>query len=130
MAQSGKSDELTTTQQRAIAALLSERDIRAAAKKAGVGERTLHRWLDDPAFQAELKTAETRAIDAAIRRLAELSGLAVDTLSAAMNDEQTPPATKIRAAEVVLTKRPLLKELYDLEARIAALESRLNDGQL
>ena len=79
---------LTPSQKRAIAALLTERDTRAAAVKAGVKERSLYRWLTLPDFKAELQEAEKRSIDAAIRRLAELTAQAVDTLREVMTDKE------------------------------------------
>jgi phage terminase small subunit len=115
---------LTNRQRKAIAALMSSRNVAAAAQAAGVGLRTLHRWLDDPAFVAELQAAERQAIDGAIRQLADLSGLAVDTLRSAMNDAGAAHAVKIRAADIALARLIPLKELADLEQRIAALEAK------
>ncbi len=58
MAENGK---FPARKARAIAALLKEKDVSAAAKAAKVGERTLHRWLtDDADFRRELKAAEAR----------------------------------------------------------------------
>ncbi len=115
-------DELTPAHRRAIAALLTERDIRSAAKAAGVGERTLYTWLDDSAFRRELKAAESQAIDQAVRRLSELSGTAIDTLKAAMKNRRAATSARVRAADIVLSRLLNLKELHDLESRIAALE--------
>lgn len=119
-----KNGTLTNRQSKAIAALMSSRNVAAAAKSAGVGLRTLHRWLDSPAFVAELKAAESSAIDQAVRRLAELSGAAIDTLSSAMVDADATPGARVQAANVALSQLLRLKELADLEARITALESR------
>ncbi len=123
MAENDTPDEkITPAQRRAIAALLSERDVRAAAKAAGVSERSLWRWLKDRDFTNELNAAQGEAIDATIRRLAELSGQAVDTLRSAMTSKSTPIGSKIRAADIVLGRLLAMKELGDLEQRIAALE--------
>ncbi len=48
---------LTHKQDKALIALLTEPTITAAAKKAGIGERTLYRWLDDPLFAGALRQA-------------------------------------------------------------------------
>jgi hypothetical protein len=113
---------LSAKQQKAIAALMTCRTARAAAKQAQIGERELYRWLQDAAFQAELKRAGQEAIDAAIRRLATLTGTAIDTLQWQMNAKNTTPSVKVRAADIVLARLLNLKELSDLEARITHLE--------
>jgi hypothetical protein len=64
-----KNDTLTPTQKRGIAALLSERDVRSAAKATGIAERTLWRWMDDPTFRAELTRQEGAIIDQTTRGL-------------------------------------------------------------
>jgi hypothetical protein len=126
MADSGN---LTPRQRRAIAALLAEKNILEAAKKAGVGERTLHRWLDgDSGFQAELKAAERSAIDAAIRRLADLTGEAVSTLREVMGDKTASAGSRVQAASVALARFGELKELSELEARITSIEQSLKGG--
>lgn len=120
---------LSPRQRRGIVALMSAKDTRAAAKQAKVSERQIYRWLNDPAFVAELKAAESAAIDQAVRRLAELSGAAVDTLDSAMRDSTAPVGSKIRAADIALSQLMRLKELHDLGARIAALEAAAQAGK-
>ena len=119
---------LTNRQRRAIAALMTSRNIAAAAQAAGVGLRTLHRWLDDPVFQHELKAAEGQAIDAAVRRLAELSGTAIETLRSAMLDDKATTGARVRAADVALSQLLRLKELAELEARVMALENAQHEN--
>jgi hypothetical protein len=46
----------------AIAALLAEPTIEAAARKAGISESTLLRWLQEPAFKAAFRAAR-RQVD-------------------------------------------------------------------
>ena len=70
------------TRERAVLALLSEKTITDAAKKAGVDDSTLRRWLSqDEAFQAEYATARNAAYQAGIHRAqALMTGRAMDTL--------------------------------------------------
>lgn len=126
MAESGK---FTAAQSRAIAALLEARDIRAAAVMARVGERTLFRWLAWPEFQAALRAAEQSAIDASLRRLAELSGAAVSTLKAVMANEDASPGARVSAANVALGRLLDLREFSQFEERLKALEERIEHGQ-
>ena len=96
--------ELKPQQRRAIAALLTERDIRAAALKCEVSERVLYRWLDLPEFKAELQAASKMAIDTAILRLSELSGQAVDTLREVMTDKEASAGTRVQADNISLSR--------------------------
>ena len=118
---------LSPRQRRGIMALMSAKDTRAAAVIAKVSERQLYRWLNDPAFVAELKAAEGAAIDQAVRRLSELSGTAIDALSSAMTDGTTATGARVQAANVALSQLLRLRELHDLEQRLAALEAVKND---
>jgi len=122
------SKRLTPAQKRAVAALLIERDVRAAAIRANVGESTLHRWLSLDNFQAALREAETAAIDSAVRRLAELTGDAVETLRTEMGNTSAPPAVRIRAADVVLSRLTDMRRLHSLEERLAALEKAIGES--
>lgn len=113
---------LSPKQQAAIAALLTARDVRAAAKNAKVGERTLHRWLVDPAFQAALKDAEHAALDIAVRRLTGAMQLAIDTLLMVMVNKQNTASTRVRAADIILARLLELRELTTLDERVKHLE--------
>ena len=85
--------ELTTRQRAAIAALLAAPSVLAAAHNAGVGARTLYRWLEDPTFRKALQEAEDLAIDAASRRLLSGQSQALDTLG---EEGQLSPAIHVR----------------------------------
>ena len=121
--------ELSTNQRLAIAALLSAKTIGEAAKVADCGERTLYTWLADPEFRAELATAEGQVIDAATRRLISLQEQAVDTLQTIMAGKKQRPALKLRAAEIVLGHMLKLRELRNIETRLAALEAAAGKGK-
>ncbi len=77
--------------ERAVVALLSEKTVTEAAATAGIGEKTLRRWMsDDEAFQAEYAAARTAAYQAGIYRAQALTGRAMDTLEALLDDEKHP----------------------------------------
>ena len=83
MAENGK---LSPSQQRAIGALLTSRNVRAAAETAQVSERSLHRWLEDDHFVGELRKAEDRVIDQAVRRLLHFQEGALAVIVSTMAD--------------------------------------------
>jgi len=87
---------------KAILALLSEKNIPAAAAKCRIGERTLHRWLtSDAAFQAEYSAARQAAFDAGIHRVQALTARAVDTLEELLGEKKYP-SVRLAAARTVL----------------------------
>ena len=118
--------DLKPQQRRAIAALLTERDIRGAALKCEVSERVLYRWLELPEFKAELRAASKQSIDTAILRLSELSGQAVDTLREVMTDKEAAAGTRVQAANIALSRLLDLRELQELEDRLQKIERELN----
>ncbi len=122
-----ENDVLTTTQTRAIAALLSERDVRSAAQAARVKERTLWRWLADPDFKAELTRQEGAVLDQATRSLLAMQGKALEVFDVVLSDPSARDSDRIRAAQSVLEFLLKLRELNTLEARIAALEAKTNE---
>jgi hypothetical protein len=120
MAQNGS---LTRNQKRAIAALLSHRDVAAAAQAVGVGTRTLHRWLaEDADFQTALAQAEGAAIDGAVRRLVYLQEPAIMVITQLLADPTVTPSVRLRAALGILDQLIRLRELRNLETRLSKLE--------
>jgi hypothetical protein len=67
-------------QERAIAALLSEPTRAAAAKRAGVSNATLGRWLNDTEFRTAFRRARRDLLKDAVDRLQAATGHAVETL--------------------------------------------------
>jgi hypothetical protein len=106
----------------AILALLSQRTVEDAARVAEIGVRTLYRWMKEPAFDGAYRDAKRAAFSQSIARFHQLASAAVTTLGRAMVDRDTPPATKVRAADSILNHAAKAIELQDLEARLAALE--------
>jgi len=118
---------ISPRKRKAIVALLSEKDIRSAAGKVSVNERTLYRWLANPIFRAELVKAEGDMIDAATRNLLQLQQPAIETIQTILNCEEASPNTRLRAAQTVLDYLIKLRELRNLENRLAAMEAAINE---
>ena len=106
----------------AIAALLTQRNTEDAARVAGIGISTLLRWQKEPEFDAAYREAKRAAFSQSIARLHQMSSAAVTTLGKVMVDANTPPATKVRAADSILNHSAKAIELEDIEARVAELE--------
>lgn len=104
----------------AIAALLSEPTIAAAARKAGVGESTLLRWMATASFRAEYRAARRQVVEQAVARLQQATSDAVDCLQ--RNLTCGIPAVEVGAARTVLDQAIRAVELIDLADRVDALE--------
>ena len=74
------------------------KELAAAAKKAGVGERTAWRMLADPVFRREYHGARGRALEQAAGLLAHGSGLAAAVLLVVSQDRTAPAAGSCRRA--------------------------------
>lgn len=118
------SDTLTPAQRRAIEALLTAKNISAAAATAKVSRRALTRWLaEDEPFCAELRRAEGEVLQGVARRLASLAAASLDVLHEMLTGDDQAPALKLKAADIVLSKLAPMKELIDFEQRLSALEN-------
>jgi hypothetical protein len=114
--------QLSPKQRKAVEALLTTGEVKAAAVEAGIHLDTLHRWLKEPVFLDAVRQAEAAALDELSRSLVGLGRTAVATIANAMSDPVTPVATRVRAADVALGRLLQLRELAQLEARVQALE--------
>jgi hypothetical protein len=111
---------LSRNQEKAIAALLSEASIQAAARCAKVSERTLTYWLKQPAFAREYRSARQQVVEHAITLLQRVTSLAVATLHRNLSCGKA--ATEVAAAGKILEHSLGAVELFDLAQRVAELE--------
>src|SRR3984957_9820927 len=110
-------------QEDAIAALLTQRNVEEAARTAGIGVRTLLRWLKLPEFQEAYRKARRDAFGQAIARLQQGTSAAATTLLKVMIDPSAPASVRVRAADSVLNHAAKAIEIEDIEARVTALEA-------
>jgi hypothetical protein len=125
----GHGEKLSRKREQAIAALLSASTLVEAAKAAGIGDRTLWRWLQDPHFQTAYRQARRDAVGQAIARLQQVASTAVDTLESVMKSSAARDSARVAAARAVLELGVRAIELEDLEARLTALEQHLATPQ-
>ena len=105
----------------AIVALVSQRSIEEAARSCNTPVRTLYRWLKEPDFDAAYRAARRQAYGQSISRLQQGSTAAATTLLKVMLDVATPPSTRVRAAEAVLSHAAKAIEIEDIDARLREL---------
>jgi transposase-like protein len=95
---------LRPKQLRAIQEMPAARSWRDLARRVGVSENTLHRWLrDDPDFRAAVQERVSLALVELQHGLASVALQAVRTLEAAMDMSQKVPwGVRVKAAQVAL----------------------------
>jgi hypothetical protein len=116
----GHGNKQSRKQEQAIAALISESTVEAAATKAGVGYRTLLNWLANADFQRAYARERRRIVDHAVSQVQRICGVAVTALK--RNLECGTPAVEVSAARAVLDFALRAVEVQDLAARIEELE--------
>src|SRR5450759_4078676 len=94
----GHGEKLGRKQEEAIAALLSQRNIEEAARAAGVGTRTLIRWLKLPDFGKEYRKARREAVHQSVARMQQATGAAASVVLKLMTQPNVPAAVRLRAA--------------------------------
>jgi hypothetical protein len=101
--------------------------VESAARECGLSPRTVYRRLAQPAFQRRLQALRADMVQRTAGTLTAAASEAVRTLL-----ELLKPAvaanTRLGAARAVLESGVKLREITELEQRIAALE-QLADGQ-
>lgn len=107
---------------KAIAALLSTPSISSAAKESGIGQRTLHRWLDDPLFVAKLNAAKKTLIQSALNELQRHTLHAVRTLVELMQPAYSE-VTRLGASRSILEYSFKAVAIEELERRLNAIEA-------
>jgi len=121
-------DKLTAKQEKALVCLLTEPNIRAAAKAAKVGETTIHKWLSDSKFKEAYREARKSALDRAIARLQQAAVSAVETLQEVMTDGEAPHSARVTAAKTVLDTAFKAYELEEITARVEELEKQMGES--
>jgi hypothetical protein len=112
----------TRRHDRAIVALLAEDTVKAAARRARVGQATLQRWLREPLFVARLQKERAELFSAAKTQLLAASAEAVGTLSLVQRDPRAPWTARVQAARAQLALCLRVEENESILARLERLE--------
>ena len=113
-----------------ISALLQSKTIRQAAELCGVGETSMYAKLRDPAFQESYREARIQMLERTKNRLQSEMLRSVETLAQIRDDVENAPQVRVNAADGILRHGCRMTELFDVLARIEALESRMDgDGR-
>jgi hypothetical protein len=107
----------------AALSLAAGQSIAAAARAVGKNERTLRRWLADPAFLAAVQEARRQLYEVTSAKLAAVGPEAVDTLLVLMREG--PAAVRLAAVRTFLDATPKWRESVELAGEVDKLRCRL-----
>ncbi len=118
-----KNPGLSPRQQSALPILAAAPSVVQAARLSGVGRRTLHRWLQDPEFRAQLAQLQRQSAELAKGCLQSLTLQAVIHLSNLLEDSN--PEIRLRAVRATLNYSAKFNEIQELHTQVQALEDAL-----
>jgi len=115
---------LTPKQESAALALAAGESVRVAARKSGAGERTIKAWTATvPAFSKRVSELRAEMTNMAVGRLADGMAVAADTLTDLLSAKSE--TVRLGAARALLELANKLRDVVELEPRLAALEAAL-----
>ncbi len=119
---------LNPRQQAVLPVIALSSSIAQAARDSGVSERTLRRWLDDPAFREQLSRLHQESYSIARKQLQALVPHMISVL-AREAIENTDPSVRIRAARYAMNFAVRFREIDKLADDARDLRAALLDGK-
>ena len=123
---------MTPNKEKLLAALLTSRSKKEAAAAAGIAERTMRTYFEDPEFCQRYREAFAGVIEDATRQAQALLMPALSTLQTVMEDEEIPAQARITAAKSIIDYSLKLTEQADVLEQLRELErwkDELNDNR-
>jgi phage terminase small subunit len=118
-------ETLSRKQETFIAALLTLPAINAAARAAGVTEKTAHVWLKQPHVQAAYKAARREAFDETLNLLMTGTATALQVLLSTMKDTKAPYGVRVHAARTWLEQAIAVHKVEQVAQELAELKQAL-----
>ncbi len=110
-----------TNKEKVLIALIENVSIRLAAKKSGIGEATIYRYLQDKEFLAEYRNARRQTVESAIAQMQNAAGEAVERLKELQYCEN--PAVAARCAQIIFENSVKGMDTLDILERLETLEN-------
>jgi hypothetical protein len=110
-----------------LMALACGATVENAARQCGLSERTVYRRLDEPEFQRRLQQIKADMVQ---RTAAMLTAAGLESVKTLLELQRAahPPAVRLGAARAVLDSGIKVREVADLEERLAALEEQASQS--
>ena len=116
--------QLTPRQHRAVESLTVCTSIPSAAKHAGVGKRTLYRWLQQEEFQSAVRRVRQLSLTQLATHLQHMAGRGAGTLNEIMEDKNATSASRVSAARYSMEMFYKAATLEDIMERLMTVEKR------
>ncbi len=113
---------LTPKQNKALQALLTQPNKKAAAEAAGITPRTMTSYLADPDFQKEYKKAFGQLVQDATRNAQQSLSPAISALRDIVEDDTETSSARIAAARSLLEYGLRLTEFSDILTELETVE--------
>lgn len=113
---------MTPNKEKLLAALLTSRSKKEAAAAAGIAERTMRTYFEDPEFCQRYREVFAGVIEDATRQAQALLMPALSTLQTVMEDEEIPAQARITAAKSIIDYSLKLTEQADILEQLRELE--------
>ena len=120
--------DLTIKQKHALPALAVSRSVAQASRDSGVSEKTLRKWLDNPAFRRELDILRAESYEMSQKQLQALVPHFISVLAREAL-ENPDPAIRIRAARYGMSYALSFRDLDKVATDLDELRSALSDRQ-
>jgi hypothetical protein len=111
----------------AAAALAGGMTHTAAAKRAGVSDRTIRAWLKVPAFVARVERLRSQMVSVAVGKVSKQLALNIDRLSRIARSKDEKAA--IAAMRALLEHWRTLRESGELSDQVRELLARIGGGR-
>jgi hypothetical protein len=107
--------------EKVLIALVETSSVRGAAKKSGIGEATIYRYLQDKVFLSEYRNARRQTVETAIAQMQNAASEAVERLKELQYCEN--PAVAARCAQIIFENSIKGLETTDILQRLEILEN-------
>lgn len=114
---------MTTSKEKALAALLTSTTRKEAAEKAGISYRTIRVYLEDAEFAAEYRRRKGEIVDDAARRLTNAMQSAIQVLENGTAGKRVSAAA-LKSSKLVLEYSARFIAISDIMARLDAMEEQ------
>lgn len=108
-----------------LQALLESRTKEEAIAKSEINRHTAYRYLKEPEFKQALREARREVVSLVSQRLSQSGETAINVLIDVVEDDDSPPSSKVQASRTILEYLYKSYEQDELEARIEELENHI-----
>lgn len=120
-----KTTGLTQKQQKALEVLASTGRVTDAAEAAKVSRETVYSWIRTKSiFSITLNQISDHAIEELSNELVRQGTLALKTIEGILADPNSPVNAKLKAADIILGRSIQLRDITNIQRRMALLEVR------